>query len=243
MAGDIAWLQTYVLMHVAFLWLSLCITVLASDPRSKVQPESKSEPTSEKPKAEPKQAPEVLKLDSNPLSAPGVQMAMYAPPASNWNSEEQRMISKQFKWKDLNENGVIDTVEHLEQLTLSVANKLRLHFPMTKLQAALESSDVSNAPMGLDDFKEWLWVNTQDMCETDTALPSECSKHVDEGHNDKPESSAPSGPTTGQKAASICCCILFPGSATNWPDRFAQTWIPIAYLCCAIAMLIPVEWN
>ena len=127
-------MQIYVLMHVAFLWISLCITVLASDPRSKVQqPEDETKPINDKPEGEPKQAPQVLKLDSNPLSAPGVQMAMYAPPTSNWSIEEQQMINKQFKWKDLNENGIIDTLEHLEQLTLSVANKLQLHFRLYHL--------------------------------------------------------------------------------------------------------------
>jgi len=140
-------------------------------------------------------------------------------------------IAAYFKRYDLDENGTINTPDELSQLTINLVSAAcgirasrgdMVNMQDLEMAIAEASKTIEVEPLSIEDYTRWYFerisafstsidVASSNIIKTDTATSS------------------------SEWIWKQMLCILFPTSASNWPDRFAQVWVPVLYCVALIA--------
>ena len=124
----------------------------------------------------------------------------------------------------MDETGTINTLFQLTINLVSVACGTqsgrgdKVNMPDLEAAVAEASKTIELQPMGIAEYTVWYFE-----------LISSFSTCI-EVDNDDDIVKATSSPERNWEQI---LCIVFPTSASNWPDRFAQVWIPVMY-CVAL---------
>ena len=114
------------------------------------------------------------------------------------------------------------------RLTVKCIHKVDRAISALETERSLETQ-----PFSPQDFKAWI-------VESDILNTSHTTKSlfaIDTTENDTPTVNRSNACTILEKLKPLCIRILFHGSAGNWPDRFAQFWVPLLYSLTASTML------
>ena len=221
LSGDTSWLESFILLHQAFLWVSIMVTVLSAQSAFQ-RPKFPAEESTASDDRGRKQANPLLKADRQ---------------SEFWTSKEQSTIGALFCRYDLDNNNVIDTIEELEQVSLNIVSQLEIRFTLDNLQRAIGDVAVSiktgrlESPMDVAALKDWLWNTTQNSSFLIKREPS-----LDDS---RPLVTFEEAKSDGETSCShgALLKLLFPAPASNYPDSFARVYIPVVYaICVAVAM-------
>lgn len=143
-------------------------------------------------------------------------------------------FSHDFHADDLDETGTINTPDELSQLTInlvSVACGIQSgrgdKVNMADLEAAVAeaSKTIELQPMGIAEYTVWYFE-----------LISSFSTCIDVTNDEDIVEDTSSSERNWEQML----CIVFPTSASNWPDRFAQVWVPVMY--CVALIICFLTW-
>lgn len=131
---------------------------------------------------------------------------------------------------DLNESGLIDTPEELQQLTVNLLCKLNMPAQhVTSILDAAMGTALTNTEAGFteEEFQVWFISLIREIQEVTSqpvvVVPSQ-GEH-------KPDLEVP-------RPHSLLIRIVFPSRSHNWPDSCAKVWVPVLYaLACSVMFL------
>lgn len=120
---------------------------------------------------------------------------------------------------DLDNSGLIDVREELEQLTMNLLCKLQIDMPTTLIDDAIQKEKEIDAEGAFteDQFQRWF---------------EKFIEHA-EGHSKKLGSG-----WRAEGKGSMITDIIFPSQSPNWPDSCAKYWIPVIYAVACLGMII-----
>ena len=224
-SGSLTWLENFLIMNITFLWVCIGITILST------QAGLKYKTPDEDANKEVQSAPEQKQQDADHCT-----IAAYfkrCEPLVYWCTwcTYSLEFSHGFHADDLDENGTINTPDELSQLTINLVSAAcgirasrgdMVNMQDLEMAIAEASKTIEVEPLSIEDYTRWYFerisafstsidVASSNIIKTDTATSS------------------------SEWIWKQMLCILFPTSASNWPDRFAQVWVPVLYCVALIA--------